>query len=71
MERKPEESFEEYKERRAKANQAVKDINNDSRGGSLNVRANRPNKGRVSSSYGESLRAYFAGEALEKIKAKA
>lgn len=71
MQRKPDESFEDYKIRRKAANEAVKNINAASKGGKQpNPRVNRPNKGKVWASYGAGLRAHFAKKALEKIKAK-
>lgn len=66
MERKPEESFEEYKVRRAAANKAVKNINANSKGGKKNTRADRPR----TVSYAENLRSYFASNALRKLKDK-
>lgn len=67
MERKENESFEEYKLRRSISNQKVKDINKDSKGGKANTRSNRPGKGIVAYSYGNMLRAHFAAKRLELI----
>lgn len=68
MQRNPEESFEAYKARRAVANQAVKNINADSKGGNANTRANRPGKGKISASYAEAIRMHFARKNLAKLK---
>ncbi len=68
MQRKENESFEDYKARRAISNKAVKDINKDSRGGKEDTRANRPGKGIVAYSYGNLLRSHFAVRRLEEIK---
>lgn len=71
MQRKENESFEAYKVRRAAANVAVKEINKAARnGGKENTRANRPGKGVVAYSYGNTLRAHFAKKRLEEIDSK-
>lgn len=56
MERNANESFADYKVRRAAANLAVKMINSESKGGTSNPRANRMGKGL----YGKTLAAHFA-----------
>ena len=73
MQRNENESFEAYKARRAESNQAVKNINAASKGASRNTpppRANRLHKGKISASYGEAIRMFFAQKALEKMEAK-
>lgn len=74
MKRKENESFEEYKARRAASNLAVKQINKDSRGGNRTsreiARANATYLGNKTYSYGELLRSHFARKTLEIIKAK-
>lgn len=63
MERKPDESFADYKERRAIANRAVKRINEDSRGGSVTSRQKQRQErdnSKHAGAYGENLRAAFA-----------
>lgn len=70
MQRNPEETFEAYKARRALANQAVKNINAESKGGNQpNPRANRPGKGKIGASYAEAIRMHFARKNLTKMKA--
>jgi hypothetical protein len=72
MQRNENESFSDYKARRAIANEAVKNINIATKNaGKTNTRANRVNKGVVAYSYGNLLRAAFAKKALEKIRTKA
>jgi len=71
MQRNENESFSDYKARRAIANEAVKQINTQAKGGDgVSARYNRPNKGVVAYSYGNLLRDHFAKKALERLKAK-
>lgn len=71
MQRNENESFDAYKVRRAEANQAVKNINAECKGGKgPEPRFNRPNKGDVNWSYGEGLRRHFARKRAESIQAK-
>jgi hypothetical protein len=67
MERKPNETFAEYKVRRAAANLAVKRINHDAKsGGSVSTRAHLrklkrdAGKGAITGTYGKTLAAHFA-----------
>jgi hypothetical protein len=66
MERLADESFEDYKKRRAASNAAVKSINAHTKGGNLNTRANRLGIG----IYGKALMAHFAKLNLIKLGQK-